>query len=361
VADARTINFDDGSSDLDPFETLAPTPLVDQARREAAIREWQRDQARKTGNTNMQQDPAGRTAQGAGKINPKTGDLYTGDERPETASFGDQRFFKESLDTIQQHPWLPLLPLAPLAMGAIAPGAAGAGSISTAGGAAPYVSSAAPAMGEAFTMASPYAATGGAGAAGAASAGAGAAGTAGAAGAAAGGAAEKTLGSMVGEDVGKWAPGLVGAALPIVANEVLGGRTPEQKRLLETQEQIAKEAEERQFQQQNQRMNSLGQQLLALNPTNQMMANMFGPSAAFTPESMAQMVQGPPPTLDPALVNYQGTDPAVRAKVDEYLRRKREYDANEASRRDMMMGGIQQPGAGPAPIQMPTPQAARRF
>ena len=108
-------------------------------------------------------------------------------------------------------------------------------------------------------------------------------------------------------------------------------------------------------------MNALGQQMLAFNPTNQMMAQMFGPGAAFTPEQTAAMVQGQAPAYNEQWNNYTGTDPKVQADVEEYIRRKKEFDAAESGRRDMVMGGMSPVGPGPAPVQMPQVQAARRF
>ena len=174
--------------------------------------------------------------------------------------------------------------------------------------------------------------------------------------------AAPTLPGMIGADLGKYAVPVAVTAAPYAINAAMGGRTKEEKALVAKQQQLAQEAKVRQGQQQDARMNALGQQLLAFNPTNQMMAQMFGPGAAFQPEQMAAMAQGQQPAApDPSLVNYQGTDPAKRAEVAEWIRRKKEFDAAEAGRRDMLMNGIQQPGPGPAPISMPTPQAARRY
>ena len=175
----------------------------------------------------------------------------------------------------------------------------------------------------------------------------------------AGAAGTAAAGGMPWGDIAKTAIGVAG---PTVINEVLGGRTKEQDALIAKQGQLAKEAQIRQGQQQDARMNALGQQMLAFNPTNQMMAQMFGPGAAFQPEQVASMVQGQaPPQLDPSLIDYRGTDPAQRAKVDEWIRRQKEFEAAESGRRDMVMGGMSPVGPGPAPVQMPQVQAARRF
>lgn len=212
-----------------------------------------------------------------------------------------------------------------------------------------------PAAGTPFTMASPFAAGGGASAAGA-----GGAAAAGGAGAAAGAGAAGSSGGAAGffNSVGK---PVLGALLPLAIHQATGGRTDEEKKLLKAQEQMAIEAQRRQGQQQDARMNMLAQQVLAFNPRNQMLSQMFGPQAAFTPEQMATMVQGQPPPADPAILNYTGTDQAILRKKAELIRRRNEYAAAEEARRNMVMGNFQAPGAGPAPIQMPAPQAARRY
>ncbi len=151
------------------------------------------------------------------------------------------------------------------------------------------------------------------------------------------------------------------ARVPVVGS-LLGAKTDSEKALEGKQKQMAAEARKQQELNQQSRMNALGQQMLAFNPQNQMMAQMFGPQAAFQPEQLAQMAQNPmKPAYDEKWSNYKGTDPKTQADIEDYIKRKAEYDRQEAARRDMLMGGIQQPGAGPAPIQMSAPQAARKF
>jgi hypothetical protein len=137
-----------------------------------------------------------------------------------------------------------------------------------------------------------------------------------------------------------------------------------EKQLLAKQEQMANEAKERQRIQRGQDMDALGQRMLAFNPQNQLMAEMFGPGAAFTPEQFAGMVADPGgrPQGRPETINYQGGDPAMLAEVDTLMKQRQEWEAAEERRRQAMLGGIQQPGPGPAPLARPiTPQAARRF
>ena len=160
---------------------------------------------------------------------------------------------------------------------------------------------------------------------------------------------------------GKLGGKLATAAAPFLIQAALGGKTKEEKALIAKQEQLAQEAKVRQGQQQDARMNQLGQQLLAFNPSNQLMAKMYGPDAAFQPEQMAAMAQGQAPANDPDIANYTGTDQAKLRAKREQIRRQNEYDAAEAARRDMLMSGVQRPGPGPTPIQMSAPQAARRY
>lgn len=148
---------------------------------------------------------------------------------------------------------------------------------------------------------------------------------------------------------------------PLAIQQATGGRTKEQKKLVEVQQQMALEAQKRQGQVQDQRMNMLAQQVLAFNPRNQQLAQMVGPQAAFSPEQAAQMVQLPEPPQDPAVMNYTGNDQKILHQKQEMIRRHNEWLQSEQQRRQMMMGGFQAPGPGPAPINMPAPQAARRF
>ena len=82
--------------------------------------------------------------------------------------------------------------------------------------------------------------------------------------------------------------------IPIL-NSLTGAESDAQKALIKKQNQLADEARKRQVQMQEARMNALGQSMLAFAPRNAMMAQMFGPQAAFTPQQMGQMVQNPMP------------------------------------------------------------------
>lgn len=151
------------------------------------------------------------------------------------------------------------------------------------------------------------------------------------------------------------------ARVPVLG-PLLGAETSSHKALIAKQKQMAEEARKRQEMNQQARMNMLGQQLLAFNPMNQVMAQMFGPEAAFTPEQMAGFGQNPMrPQLDPSLVNYTGGDPRKLQEVQKYIQQKKAFDEQEARRRELIMGGFQQPGPGPQPFAMSAPQPGRKL
>jgi hypothetical protein len=349
-----------GDGTVDPFTGLAPALTPEQQADELAAR---RNQLRLAANNTANRNTESRDVVSSGQsINPATGKPYTGNERPDPGSFSSG--ILPTLKAISRDPVTATILAAPygvLGAGAAIGGAAGlgfgAGEGTLVGGAEPIVQVAneagliapsAPAMatatgqvGAPFTMASPFAA-----------------GAPGAAGAAAG---APSLPGMIGADLTKYGPGVAMAAAPTVINALTSGKTKEEKALLAKQEQMAAEAKVRQGQQQDARMNQLGQQLLAFNPSNQLMAKMYGPDAAFSPEQMANMVQGQAPVNDPAVGGYTGTDPKKLAEQQEVVRRAKEYNEAEQKRREMMLNNWQAPGPGPTPIQMPTPQPARRY
>lgn len=154
---------------------------------------------------------------------------------------------------------------------------------------------------------------------------------------------------------------------PLGIQALTGGRTKEEKALLAKQEQMAKEAEARRFQVQESRMNALGQQMLAMNPRNQMMAKMFGPDAAFAPTDFAQMVQNPvpPPQMPPELQALAGKNtkntPQQEAALRAFAQQKQQYEQGNQARSDQMMNGMAPPGPGPAPLDPRKPQPARRY
>lgn len=151
------------------------------------------------------------------------------------------------------------------------------------------------------------------------------------------------------------------AKIPIFG-PLSGAKTDEEKRLIEKQKQMAEEAKKRQVEQQRMRMNALGQQMLAFNPQNQMMAQMFGPEAAFTPQQMAQMAADPG-----ARSRAQFDADQARAMAQPQDRRmgwsaadKQRMEENE--RRMAQVRAQTTPlGPGPAPLKLPPAAAARRY
>lgn len=160
------------------------------------------------------------------------------------------------------------------------------------------------------------------------------------------------LSELVGEDTMSKVPVL----------NALGGYEPDsQKALRAKQEQMAAELKKRQQQNEQARLNALGQSMLAFNPQNQLMAQMYGPDAAFTPQQFAQMAADPmaasPEAFSAAHAESMRTGQPMKGFDKEQL------DRMEADRRRraMIEQNMKPPGPGPAPIKMTAPQAARKF
>lgn len=148
------------------------------------------------------------------------------------------------------------------------------------------------------------------------------------------------LSEVIGEDTMSRVP---------VLNAIGGYESDAQKALIKTQQEMAADAKKRQEQNAQARMNALGQSLLAFNPQNQMLAQMFGPQAAFSPQQFAQMAADPRPQQPWGT----GTDQERR---DQVLRKQ-----EEERRQRMLAQGMQPLGPGPAPLRLPPPQAARKY
>ncbi len=342
--------FSEGTTD--PFTGLAPAE--DPAEVENARKARLREAAQANANINNRPGGVNQFAGNSQTIDPKTGKPYTGRERAKPGSFTSG--ILPTLKAISKDPVTMGILAAPYAV--LGAGAAFGGL--AAGGEGTLVGSSAPGMAYAGADTAGAEATMNAAATANATVpavhpvGYAAAQTA----ATAAPAAAPWGAAGFAKDIG--IPTALALA-PWAIDKLAGGRTKEEKALIAKQEQLAAEAKVRTGQQQDARMNQLGQQLLAFNPSNQLMAQMYGPQAAFTPEQAATMVQGQAPALDEKWSNYSGDDKKTWADIHEYNRRKKEYEAAEAARRDMMMSGIQQPGPGPTPIQMSAPQAARKY
>jgi hypothetical protein len=356
---ATTSNFIEGG-EIDPFGsptgkplTLAEQAAMEEARRRRRVEETSRNTAninnRPGGYADQRREEAAsdHAAEVARFGGQEAYDRHWREVKKRNVAEAGKNFWGRAADTVAEHPWLPLLPLAPLAGAAFAPAAVGAGTLTAPAAAAPAITTGG-AVTEA-TIAAPVAT--------------GAATTATTA-APAAAAAESAF--TVGGALKEVAP-VLGAVAPMAIDALAGGRTKEESALLHKQEQLAKEAKARMAQVQESRMNALGQQLLAMNPRNQMMAKMYGPGAAFQPQEMAAMTQNPiPPPEMPAELkalagNTKPLTPEQKAAYAAFAQQKQQYEQGNQQRSDQMMNGMAPPGPGPAPLQHRTPQAARKY
>lgn len=141
----------------------------------------------------------------------------------------------------------------------------------------------------------------------------------------------------------------------------LGGYEPDsQKALIKKQEELAAEAKKRAQMNAQSRMNALGQSMLAFNPQNQMMAQMFGPDAAFSPQQFAQMA-GDPGAMSQADYSSAreqslktGQPMGVNAAD---VQRMRENEQRQRTVQQQM----KPLGPGPAQLKLPPPAAPRRY
>jgi hypothetical protein len=150
------------------------------------------------------------------------------------------------------------------------------------------------------------------------------------------------LSEAVGEDTMSKVP---------VLNALGGYQADSQKALEKKQQEMAEAMKKRQRHNEQMRLNALGQKMLAFNPQNQLMAQMFGPEAAFTPQQFAQMAADPA-AAERAANWGKGTDEERENQV-------KDRDA-EARRQAMIQQNMQPVPQGPAPFQQRAPQAARR-
>ncbi len=388
---ATTGNFIEGGT-VDPFSptgqplTIAEQNAMEQERRRRRIEE----DATKTANVNNRS--GGYNAQRGGDAaaehafdvarygGQEAYDRHWREVKKRNVAEAGKNFWGRAADTVAEHPWLPLLPLAPLAGAAFAPGAAGAGSLTATGGGAAG-SSAAPII--VANEAIPGAATAGPavaapgstavaipeftqGAADAYNAAHGFGAVTSAATSATSAAPAASAAFDVGGAIKDVAP-ILSAVGPLAYDQIWGGKTKEEQALIAKQRQLAQETEAHRREAQESRMNALGQQLLAMNPSNKMMAQMFGPDAAFQPEQMAAMVQNPipPPAMPPELKAMEGrtgkNTPEQNAAFRKYQQQLQQYEEGNRRRTEQMMNGIQPPGPGAPPLQQRAPQPARKY
>jgi hypothetical protein len=147
-------------------------------------------------------------------------------------------------------------------------------------------------------------------------------------------------------------------------NALTGAKTDATKELLKKQEQLAAEAKAQQQRNAQMRMQALGQSLLAFNPQNQMMAQMFGPQAAFSPQQFAQMGN------DPGARSRSEFEAAQKQAMEQPWqdRRMQGWTADDMKRMEenekrkaMIQQQMTPLGPGPAPLRMPSPAAPRRY
>lgn len=172
------------------------------------------------------------------------------------------------------------------------------------------------------------------------------------------------LGGPLGAGVGAGLGGLAGVF-------GLGGDDKAKKALLRKQEQMAKEFEAQRQQQHQQRLQALSQQTMAFAPRNQMMAQMFGPDAAFSPQQFADMASDPAAKplaqaeqawLQSAMNNPidPNTRSRTRGAMDPRVQADLELAQQNERRRQAIMQNMGPMPQGPAPIRMPAPQRGRR-
>jgi hypothetical protein len=206
-------------------------------------------------------------------------------------------------------------------------------------------------------------------------------------GAALGGAFGGPVGAGIGAGVG-----LLGGAFGFLDPD-----DEDQKKLIRKQEQMAREARAREEQLRRAGLQSMGQTMGAFAPRNRAMAEIFGPEAAFSGEQMADMTADPAGTLqapypwiqdaydrgehnmtydeyNAKLNNPQNNprglkvDPKIQEKVrshydqlQDYARKRREWEATEASRRAETVAKFGTPPPGPDPLTPTRAAAATRY
>lgn len=159
--------------------------------------------------------------------------------------------------------------------------------------------------------------------------------------------------------------------IPIIGG-LTGAQSDAEKALLKKQEQMATEAARRQRMNEQTRLNGQAQQLQAFGPRNQVMAQMFGPDAAFTPQQFAQM------GADPGAISQAEYDKArqqsmLNGPIDPRTRSRqvgapmpftaqdKERMLADQRRQAAIAANMQPLPQGPAPLRQVAPQAGRRY
>lgn len=176
------------------------------------------------------------------------------------------------------------------------------------------------------------------------------------------------------------------AQVPVL-NSLTGAKSDSEKELLKKQEQLAREAEQRARRNEQMRIRALAQGIGAFAPQNRVMAQMFGPDAAFSGKEMANLTANPMPSElgEPSgytarimqqipglggMTNQQVYDLAQRSggmlpkeslfEAWNYARQKKAEDDREAARRSQVEAAFGTP-QGPAPINPVQAAPARRY
>lgn len=148
--------------------------------------------------------------------------------------------------------------------------------------------------------------------------------------------------------------------IPLVGG-LTGAQSDAEKALIAKQKQMAEDAERQKRANEQARMNELAQQVMAFNPRNQVMAQMFGPDAAFTPQQMGQMVADPGAKSqadyhDAWQQSMASGKPMQGMTADDMAR----MQANQR-RQQMVQGNMQPLPRAAQPLQQRAPQPGRRY
>lgn len=175
------------------------------------------------------------------------------------------------------------------------------------------------------------------------------------------------------------------ARIPVLG-PLLGAESSEQKALIAQQRRMAEDAKRREELLRPARLAGFQQSMGAFAPRNRMMANVFGPEAAFSGQEMANMTADPmgPPKGDPQVMALE--QQLKRYGIDNYaelqafnkdtnsrltdnkgfnaamaFRKQRDEAALKEKQRRAQMEQLFATGPGPAPIAPTQAAPVRRF